>query len=1144
MASSFNRGEAPYYDGFDNSKQYSSVLFRPGFVVQTQELNELQSILKQNIRNISGVLLADGDIIEGCQCIVTDITENSVAKKCTITAGRIYLNGDIHPVPETTLTLKGAGTETIGVKIVDEVITEKDDPDLLDNAAGYANAQMSGAHRQKTSIQLVLDDSSASTIYTFVDGNIINVDEEDSESTILNKINVTLARRTYDESGNYRVEGLQLSEKGQSDDDYIYLTVSAGKSYIKGNELTRNVAYSLPLARATDLRTVETEVQEYSTGTTIYPLNNSPVVRDNLELKAYVQATTAITKGVSGGSDPFPSDYTKNSIASLIRVWDSGHGDYEIGSNGDCRKSGNSVKWTGTGSEPSSGSTYNVTFSYIKTMVYGKDYDLYIQDGQYCIRILNSGGDVPINSTNLLVDYKFMLYRRDLIVQDSLGNIKAIKGQSDTLDTVASPINSDENLMVLGSVLLTPLSDNLGIINNQNKRLSMNELQRIAERLSNVEESLAITDLDNEAMDGEDATSLVGIYTDGFVGLTKADVDHNLFDCSFDLDNQELTVSAQETLNELAIVQKTDVSPISASTSYDSLITAPATETKIAGVETATGVKVINQYAVFSGNPVINITPRQNNWIDTNTITVQGATVTRTVTLRRWWYHGNESWVETEKAQYIALGFKDGGKSMGWNSGTATATHSAVSSILNSAIKYMQQIRIYLTGQMFDAYTDNIIVTFNGNKINATAQQSVYKGTHTGTLKANVDGFTQGYFTVPANTLCGTVEVQMYPESQPLKLASTTFTSNGTLRTTTKVVWKEVTKVNPVDPLAQTFQFDKDQFITSVGLYFCKSDNIHDVSIQIRGTTNGYPNQTCYGEKIIAAKDLKLSAYGETETKVVFDDPIYCLANTQYAICILTESTTTSMYYAELGGKDVKTGVQLIKNPYMAGLMFSSSNAIAWTAHQGSNLKFNIYGNTYKSNGYVYFKEITNVSYDRIMVMADVSTPDGTSITWEYSEDGGLTWYPMVLFNDMELSKLIGRILIRAKLNPSATVSPAILKTSCYLIGFLNNQQCNYISRNIVMDEEFHQVKQKISIYDPDNTHTSVVLYYATDVDGNQWKSGTQKGTAKNLGSGWYQYTFEDTISSGAKNYRARILLTTNDSTYRPRVKNLMSILT
>lgn len=1140
MASNFTAGEAPYYNTFDKNKHYSSILFKPGFILQSAELNELQSIIKQNIRNISGTLLTDGDIIEGCQCILSQLVEGSIAKKAVVTKGKVYLDGEIYDVPETTLTLKGADTETIGVIIREQVITSEDDPDLLDPSSGYANVNMSGADRQKTTVELVANNDSAATLFTVVDGELLNTATQDDE-TVIEKINTTLARRTYDESGNYRVSGCLLSAKGISDDDYIYLTASAGKTYIQGREITKPVATQLNLRRSKDLRFVETEVQNFANGTKKYPLNNVPVVEEGLQLKAYVEATTNITKGVSHGSDPFPEVYTKNGISEILEVTQSASGlTYTVGSNGDCRKNGNSIKWNEGGKEPESGSTYTVRFSYIKTMEYGVDYDLLSENGKYYIRILN--GAQPIDETDLLVDYNFMLYRRDVIVMDYLGNYKIIEGQSDTLLNVSSPIVNDETVMVMGSVLMQPLNDEVIVINNKNARLSMNELQNISERLSNLEQSVAISDLDKEAMAGEDATELIGIYTDGFIGFSKCDVDHEEFTASIDLDTNECTLSAAETLHELKVQDRTDITPNSKNTNYGSLMTAPAVETVIAKCDVATGTKLVNQYKVFPSMPVLTLTPRVNNWVDENTVVVEGKTVIRTVTLRRWWYHRGASWEASERAQWIALGFADGGQSLGWNNGQVSKKQSATTTT-SEAIMYMKQISVTVVGQMLEPYTDNIIVTFDSRQVKMTPANSSYQGSLTGTLKANADGYTKGTFTVPANTLCGTVEVHLYPQGNPKLLASASYTSNGTKRTITKTVWTEITKVTTTDPLAQTFQFDKDQFVTSVGLYFLKGDPDCDISIQIRNVVNGYPGVVCYGEKILKGKDVKTSATGTAETKVVFDDPIFCLKDTQYCITILTESNVASMFYSELGGTDIISKAKVIKLPYTEGMMFSSSNAITWTAHQDSNLKFNIYGNKYSETGYVYFAEINDVSYDRIMIMGDTSVPIETELTWEYSDDGGINWYPIVLFEDIELKKLIGRVLVRAKFKPSSTVSPVVLLESCYLIGFSNNTECNYVSRNIQMDEAFHTVKQIITIYKPEGTN--VAIYYAIDTDGKDWKSARQTKEKVVDAAGWTQYTFEDTISgNGGRNFRAKIYMTTNDRTVRPRVKDLMNTLT
>ena len=39
---------APYYDDYDETKDFYRILFRPGVAVQVRELNQLQSII-QNI---------------------------------------------------------------------------------------------------------------------------------------------------------------------------------------------------------------------------------------------------------------------------------------------------------------------------------------------------------------------------------------------------------------------------------------------------------------------------------------------------------------------------------------------------------------------------------------------------------------------------------------------------------------------------------------------------------------------------------------------------------------------------------------------------------------------------------------------------------------------------------------------------------------------------------------------------------------------------------------------------------------------------------------------------------------------------------------------------------------------------------------
>ena len=222
--------------------------------------------------------------------------------------------------------------------------------------------------------------------------------------------------------------------------------------------------------------------------------------------------------------------------------------------------------------------------------------------------------------------------------------------------------------------------------------------------------------------------------------------------------------------------------------------------------------------------------------------------------------------------------------------------------------------------------------------------------------------------------------------------------------------------------------------------------------------------------------------------------------------------------------------------------MFSSSNAIAWTAHQGESLKFNIYGNKFAPKSYVHFNRVVDVKYDRLALYASTEVPIDTSLSWDYSDDNGNTWYPISLGSEVELSTVVTSLLVRACIRTTrAEVSPVIAMDSVELIGYLNNTDCEYISKNIETDTEFNCVKQILDINQP--TGTNVNVYYCTDANGDTWHSAVQTGSKIKDENGYIQYTFESLMESGASNFRARIHLSTNNPCIRPKVKNLMNIL-
>jgi len=62
-----NLNTNPYYDDFDTANNYSRILFKPGVAVQARELTQLQTILQDQITNLSSFTLKEGAIMSGCE---------------------------------------------------------------------------------------------------------------------------------------------------------------------------------------------------------------------------------------------------------------------------------------------------------------------------------------------------------------------------------------------------------------------------------------------------------------------------------------------------------------------------------------------------------------------------------------------------------------------------------------------------------------------------------------------------------------------------------------------------------------------------------------------------------------------------------------------------------------------------------------------------------------------------------------------------------------------------------------------------------------------------------------------------------------------------------------------------------------------
>ena len=162
------------------------------------------------------------------------------------------------------------------------------------------------------------------------------------------------------------------------------------------------------------------------------------------------------------------------------------------------------------------------------------------------------------------------------------------------------------------------------------------------------------------------------------------------------------------------------------------------------------------------------------------------------------------------------------------------------------------------------------------------------------------------------------------------------------------------------DPLAQSFLVEDDTgiFLTKCDIFFATKDDMDiPVVFQLRTMENGLPTQKIipFSEIVIAPEDVTTSADGSIATTVEFKAPVYLEGgNTEYAICLASNSTKYSVYISRIGENDLLTDTFISNQPYL-GSLFKSQNASTWEPSQWEDLKFTLYRADFIESGSVEF---------------------------------------------------------------------------------------------------------------------------------------------------------------------------------------------
>src|SRR6056300_1298771 len=223
------------------------------------------------------IVFTDGETItsdaSGTPTAVVDTTATGSA--AGVQSGVYYLNGFFVQVDTSTLVLdKYTNTPSyrIGFTVTESFVTPNDDATLNDNAQGTSNVNAPGAHRFKILLTLAKKSLTSTEDSNFfeiarVENGVIKTMVRNTEYAVLED---TLARRTFDESGDYVLSnpdfdvrehlssgnnrGIYTSGNG-GDATKLAIGVSPFKAYVRGYEAERLGTTFIDIDKAREFET-------------------------------------------------------------------------------------------------------------------------------------------------------------------------------------------------------------------------------------------------------------------------------------------------------------------------------------------------------------------------------------------------------------------------------------------------------------------------------------------------------------------------------------------------------------------------------------------------------------------------------------------------------------------------------------------------------------------------------------------------------------------------------------------------------------------------------------------------------------------------------------------------------------------------
>lgn len=685
-----NAADSGYYDRSLTGKYYDSHVFIAGNILQSAEMNEIQSQARFQLRGIADALFKDGDIVRDCRAIVL----NGLA---TLESGAIYLAGQVRGIATGSVVVPATGTISIGVWLVTTVLTADDDKTLNDPASGQRGYNQPGAYRmQRTPIWGLSTDTRTVDdqfypVYWVDDGQLRAKEPPPN----LDSVTQAIARYDVDSNGsNYVVSGMNVSRMDDAGTDFVF-NVDAGRARVNGYGISLNTARRLHQTFTPNYVTIDSEpfAPPANGGTGIYSVSRPPIKdiqklqvtrnvveevtrgqqadgRDTLAQASAIRINSIYIPGASP-SDPHQTEYVKGTD------WNYGKG-----------ATGNDlygvIDWSLGGVEPAAGARYSVDYDYIDANATPTSWT------ETTVTIDN----IAKNGTVLLT-YRSMLPRIDRLVIDEKGVFSWILGVATNNNPIPPAVPT--NVLALAQLSHTWYSGGTNakrnldsVITDSVHVVSMSDIEGMNQRMDTLTEMIAQLNLVSD-VNTRDNTAKRGLFVDPFTSERNRDA--------------SFTQSAAVTANSLQLPIKGPdstgaITALSIPTQdVATPLTCAYTIETVLGNEARTGDMKVNPYLAFSPFPAqITLSPAIDRWVRTET-----------------------NWLSAETRYFTTTVYAPWSFQLGIHGTTQTTGKTTNNELVSSSTRddeYLRQIDVAFTvtgfapnEELTEVTFDNLIVT-------------------------------------------------------------------------------------------------------------------------------------------------------------------------------------------------------------------------------------------------------------------------------------------------------------------------------------------------------------------------------------------------------------------------------------------------